>query len=536
MRRLRSLPVSTASARSLTFGAFVTGLGVMVTGCEVVTRPGDFNIQECANNQDCVSARGENFICRKSDRTCIGLLTAECQKVLGSVKDDDTVLMGGLFALTGANGSIGRGEANALELAFNDFRTSANGLPPLPGSARRRPMAVLVCDDAASNDVATRSVTHLAKEVEVPVIVGPTWSGVTIKMLGITVPAGVLMLATGTTSPDLTNLDKGGLFFRLVESMTVETKALSLLVADVEARVRQKQVTPAPVRLAVIFKGDSYGKGSTQALVQTLMLNESSVLDSTNRDSFTQLNYGNPADAVADPLRYSETAAALVAFSPDIIVPIGTNEIFGNIMSVVEQSWTKPSRPTWVYPHTGLVGALVDYLKASDPKGEIRRRVLGVTYGSRSATYEQFRVNYASQVTDGSSPDSLDASTTYDAFYVAAFAAAAAGSNPLTGRTFASGIRKLVPPAPVRVRLGPNDLNMGFSVLSQGGTIDIEGASGPLDFNLQTGDVLQEAQAWCVPSSPSGQPLFPIFSGYGFDLQLAPVGTFRNIETACGIQ
>lgn len=529
----------TSTKHSLVVSASVVFALSLLAGCELVTHPGTFNIQECATNGDCLRARGDNFICRKSDKVCVGLLSNECQTVLGSVQDDDAVVMGALFALTGTNASFGRAELNGLELAFNDFRTSANGLPPVPGSTNRRSIGVVVCDDAASNDVATRSATHLVKDLEVPVIVGPTWSGVTVNVLTkITLPAGALVIASGTTSPDFTNLEKGKLFFRTVESMSLETKGLALLVRDAEARIRTKlAIAPTEsIKLAIAFKGDSYGKGSTQAAVQNMILNGKPALDPANQPYFKQINYGNPGDPVSDPLRYPEAAAALVELGPHIIVPIGTNEIFGNIMAVAEQQWNKPYRPYWVYPHTGLVAALVDYLKTSDPKGDVRKRVFGVTYGSAGPTYEQFRVNYASQVKDGSSPDSVDASTSYDAFYVAAFAIASVRGAPITGRSIADGIANLVPPAPTKIQIGPNDLNTALMKLAAGEKIDIDGASGPLDFNLETGDVEQEAQVWCVPLGPDGQPAPPTLSGYGFDLALNPISTFSRVEATCGIQ
>src|SRR5262249_55152285 len=148
----------------------------------------------------CIAAHGPNWICRKSDGTCRSMLDDDCKTVLGSdnLVDDDTFLIGALFALNGANAAVGKGEPYALNMAFADF-APVNGLPPVPGSTKRRGLAVLVCDDSAADDVALRSVTHMTTDLGIQGIIGPSWSGPTINFLTKqSVPAGALVVAPGT--------------------------------------------------------------------------------------------------------------------------------------------------------------------------------------------------------------------------------------------------------------------------------------------------------------------------------------------------
>ncbi len=509
-------------------------------GCSVVTHAGDYQTQECATNADCIAARGANFICRKTDKTCQGLVTDDCKTVLGSdnLKEEDSILMGALFAINGANASTGKGEVYGLNMAFSDFATAAGGLPPLPGATKRRQIAVLVCDDSSANDVALRSVNHMVTDLGIQTLVGPTWSGPTINFLTqTTIAAGTLVIASGTTSPDLTSLQKNNLFYRTSESTTLEAPPIARLAGDIEA-VLGRGAVPVTTKMALLYKGDSFGKGTAQAIASILTLNGKPANDPSNQGNYLQLDYGNSSDPKADPLKYTDTAAKVIALQPHIVITIGTSEMFGNVMGLIEQGWPGggTKRPFWIYPHTGVTSALVTQLKTLDTTDDLRKRILGVTYGSNSKAYLQFRTNFVASQPNDVSPDAIDANTTYDAFYVAAYAVASIGAQPLTGANIAAGIANLVPPAgQTKITVGPSDINQALTLLTQGQKINLEGTSGPLDFNLQTGDVAQENQVWCIPLGKDNLPAFPTFSGYGFDLNNKSAGSIQNVTTACGI-
>ena len=506
--------------------------GALLAGCAVVTNANDYSTTECATNQDCP---GDNRICRKSDGVCVSLVTAECQTVLGDYKDEDAVILGATVALTGSNASVGIPEKNAIDLALLDFRTSANGLPPVPGSTKRRPLSVVVCDDAASTEVAKRSTEHLVNTLEVPAIIGPSWSGVAVTLLTtLTIPTQTLMIGTGTTSPDFTSLPKDGLFFRTITSMTGETRAMSSLVADIEKRVRANLGnTTDPIKVALLHKGDSYGKGSAQVMLSTLVFNGKPALDVASQPHFIQVNYGDSGNPTVSPLKYPETVAAVLEQKPHIIVNIGTGEVFANLLGPIEQQWDPalPYKPYWIFPHNQFTKATTDFLAANDPP-DLRQRIVGATPGTEDANYQQFKLNYPTVARDGSDPNSFGASNTYDSVYVTAFAAVALGAEKVTGRSLANAIAKLK--SGPKINVGVNDLNQGLNLLSQGQTIDLEGVSGPLDFDLATGDVLQQIQVWCIPLGDDGRPASPRTSGYFFGLDgNGAVGSFDLVTTTC---
>jgi branched-chain amino acid transport system substrate-binding protein len=57
--------------------------------------------------------------------------------------------------------------------------------------------------------------------------------------------------------------------------------------------------------------------------------------------------------------------------------------------------------------------------------------------------------------------------------------------------------------------VGPNTINQAISALQGGGSINFDGASGPLDFDPATGEAPSDIDIWCVDiDSGTGQTLF----------------------------
>lgn len=513
-------------------GAIVaSSTALPATGCAAVTSADDYKTNDCAKTSDCA---GDNVICRKTDGKCVGLLSNECKEVFGDPKNDDAVIFGATVSLTGSNASVGIAEKNALQLALDDFRISANGLPPLPGSTKRRPLAIVVCDDAAAVDVATLSAKHLTNDLHVPAILGESWSGVAVSLLtNVTVPAQTLMIATGVTSPDLSNLPKDNLFFRTITSMVGETQAMSSLVLDTEKLVKAASTSSTALKVALVHKGDSFGKGSAQVMQKNLVFNGLPALDPGNAANFQTLDYGDSGNPAANPLKYPETVAKVLAQKPPVIVAIGSGELYANIVQPVESGWDANSpRPYWILSHTAYSSAITSYLVGNDPTGSLRKRILGTTPGTEDTDYQQFKANYTTQVRDGTNANSFGTSNTYDAMYLATYLVASLGSTPITGRSMSNAMGKILSGPAIEV--GSNDLNHALTLLSEGTSINLNGVSGPLDFDLATGDVLQPIQVWCVPADGAGKAQSPKTSGYAFGLDgKTPTGTIDLVKNNC---
>jgi branched-chain amino acid transport system substrate-binding protein len=105
---------------------------------------------------------------------------------------------------------------------------------------------------------------HLAKDVGVPAILGPAFSGDTLKVATeVTVPAGTLLFPSSATAAAITNLNDKGLVWRTCPSDAIQAVPLAGLVSDMEAKIRIDQTLPAStqIKVAITVKGDAYGSG-----------------------------------------------------------------------------------------------------------------------------------------------------------------------------------------------------------------------------------------------------------------------------------
>ena len=74
--------------------------------------------------------------------------------------------------------------------------------------------------------------------------------------------------------------------------------------------------------------------------------------------------------------------------------------------------------------------------------------------------------------------------------------------RPVTGRALIDGMQKLSDPNAISIT--STDFAAGYSALAGGGTINYAGASGPVDFDPNTGDILSATvEIWNIDNSTS---------------------------------
>jgi ABC-type branched-subunit amino acid transport system substrate-binding protein len=104
----------------------------------------------------------------------------------------------------------------------------------------------------------------------------------------------------------------------------------------------------------------------------------------------------------------------------------------------------------------------------------------------------------------------------YDAFYLAAYAAFAAGEQPLTGANLARAIRRLVPPG-THVDVGASGILRAFSILRSGANIDLDGTVTTLDFDFGTGDAKVDFAVYCPRRDNAGKSVVGVESGLVYE-------------------
>ncbi|MBC7542319.1 MAG: ABC transporter substrate-binding protein [Candidatus Sericytochromatia bacterium] len=160
----------------------------------------------------------------------------------------DTVRIGFLAPLTGADASVGEGTNNGTRLAIDHINAA--------GGVNGKKLSLVSQDDQGE---ATKGVEVAKKLVEqnVVAIIGPTWSGVTKAVVtGVTKAAGIPNVSPGATSPELASFDDGGFFFRTIPNDTLQGKAMSRLMQE-----------DGHKKVAILCRGNSYGNGFADAFV-----------------------------------------------------------------------------------------------------------------------------------------------------------------------------------------------------------------------------------------------------------------------------
>jgi branched-chain amino acid transport system substrate-binding protein len=538
--------------------ALLAGVGAILFGCNGILDFDSFSVtaaapdagvqeagRECALNQECIAKLGDFSICRKKDSKCVKLVGPECPRVLGDWQNDDAVILGAINPLFGADAPGGIPLENSIGVAIDDFTQGSNGLPPAGGTNRRRPIAVVSCTETTVDDSADapeRSARHLVDEVGVPAIIGASFSGNTQRVAQTTVPAGVLIMSPTATSVAITDLADHDLVWRTAPSDVIQASAFAALMPQIEEQVRRRLALAVadPLRVWILHKGDSYGKGLTSALQDGLTFNGKPALQ--NGTSFQVLDYGDP-DSNQPPPDYPGTnakvsAAITAGTAPNVIFLLGTSESVDELLAKIEvMPWPAGKKPTYLFADGGAVPSLWNYVATNDA---LRQRVFGTIPGTNNANFTTFKLLYESKVKDGSSPEVAGTANAYDALYMIAYSIASLGERPVTGANIADGLKRLVPPGQ-QVRPGSTSINTTFSALLSGQNVDYTGASGPLDFDLSKGEAPSDIQIWCMPQV-AGKAGPATNSGVFYDAVKQSIGDVKleppppAVATACNLQ
>jgi branched-chain amino acid transport system substrate-binding protein len=519
------------------------------------------NQNTCATTAECIQANGENFICKnpvRGARECVSLVNEDCLLVEGPYDDENAVFIGSVLPLLTENDDTGVSSQNGARLAIQEIQGNAGGLPAIGGTGRR-PLVLVSCNDNSDKDSAVRAANYLADVVGVQAIIGASFSGLS---LGVatesTIQRGVLLFSPSATSVALTDLaDKDqrcveacagdadcqaacpGLFWRTSPNDEFQSAALAAYLPIVEERVRTDlALEPTEdIRVLLLHKGDAYGEGISRALEEQLRFNGETAAAQTG-GNYVRYDYGDPDNKVEDPPTYGEAIAKVLEEQPHIVFVLGTQEGIDEIIAPVEEEWDGAAighEVEWILGDGGFVTALETVVAAQPTSAErtsLRKRLRGSVPGTSAENNPVFSTFVNSYQFSEGTPTTFGAAGAYDIVYLIAFGMASAGAQPLTGTNIARGLLRTVPPG-TSIRVGPGALNTGFGVMTNpsGGNMDFEGASGPLDFDVTTGEAASDILIWCMRTNSQGQAVRQIESGLLYSAtELELVGTEENCD------
>ncbi len=435
--------------------------------------------RECTTSDACArAAGGKPRVCR--DGACVALESEDCRVMAepSDVGNDETLWIGAMYRKPENPDGVPR--IKAMDLARREI-ARAGGLPPRKGSAKRRPVGVLLCSTERDERAAA---THLA-EVGVPVVVGYVRDVDTIA--SVFLPRGMALLSLANDGR-LTRIqpaqERPRLVWRATASAASYGSAAAALVSSLAADAR------AAPRVLILRLRSEINLQRADAFLSTLRVGGKSVADMAS--AILEIDHD-----VSSPQMTDADREKMARFAPTVVVALDATTDWLQALEAMRLS----PRPLYVVMGGPWIDAIPSVV-GGDERARPRFYVIDTPATTDQNVKFAMRFNDAFApsltVTAGSAP-----SVPYDPIYVAALAAVASSDRPLTGASIAEGIAALVPPGP-RVEVGPAQLFEAFDRVQSGQHIDLDGAGSPLDFDVATGESDVGLSVYCLQRSRTG--------------------------------
>jgi hypothetical protein len=453
----------------------------------------------CFTNQQCQERTGsETTVCRQSDHVCIDLLTKECPKLLADRGDllNDPLIVGHLGFPSTAPPLLAA--ENALEMARQEFRDVAGGVP---GASPPRPVVVIACDISVLNTEEHKNASqHLFDKVGVPIVFGPLPTDWGTYALPKAIEKDSMMMTLNFDIPIQSQFDRRGILFRNGHGTELLQQAVAALSEErIEPVVRAERTAagePAdrPLRMAMLYNDDAVVIPQVNLFVDDARINGKPVFEQVGTN-YLQLTYGS----LNDPDFSGKFAAAMVAaakFKPDIVITLGGGEV-ADVPVQIEQQF--PGVAHYVLAPPGAEQKVIDLVGSDETK---RHRIWLYVNGqiSTDRNFAQFMLQYTAKFPDGGSGTVTGTvgGSMYDNYYLAMYALAANGSNPISGRGLGNIVLSRLSGG-VEAGMGPTYIQATTQKLQQGENILYRGALGPSRFNAD-GDISPRAVFLCISS------------------------------------
>ncbi len=460
------------------------------TACNSVAGLDDFTVgnspaPECSTHAQCTakaSSAGNEVVARCVEGSCVELLSEDCKTVTGDPLEETSVLVGSLFATTGAQGATNLQREQSARLAIEEV--NSKGGVPSSGSGHRK-LVMLSCD--AAN--LTRAAKHLVDDLHVPAMVGPNTSQDTINVSNeVTVPGGTVVLSPTAVASSIIDLIDDDLTWLMVPTDVQRAPLMIQQIGELESNLKAEREV-STLKLGIVYRDDALGEG-TRTSLSDLSFNGQKL--SAQLDRTVWIDGYQPAKPESLTIIVDKYVAAM----PDIIVLAGTAEAVSAVMKPLEERWTGDTakRPHYVVIDSTKVPDLITLATNNE---DLRRRVrgTGVTTGENEGIFENFKIAYEGKYS--SLPTASGTGPAYDAAYAIAFALAATGDQPISGQAIAAGLRRLGK-GTTKVEVTPNNTLAAFSALQRGDEIRALGTFGPLDWDTNGAVTGGTIEMWCI--------------------------------------
>jgi len=356
-----------------------------------------------------------------------------------AAEGDGTLTVGSLLPQTGNLAFLGPPEFAGVELAVQEVNEA--------GGVLEQPITYIEGDSGdAQQDVANPTVDRLLA-ADADVIVGAASSGVSFTVIDKITQAGAIQYSPANTSPDFTDYEDNGLYFRTAPSDVLQGRILG-----------ETMLADGCTEVGILALQDPYGEGLASNISETVtgaggaLTPEAAIFYDPAASNF---------DAQVNELRSA---------NPGCVVLIGFEESARVIQSMVAAGIGPQEVPLYL-----VDGNLGNALGEDLPAG-----VLEGTRGSLPGAEATPEFRERLLTVDPELTDYSYAAESYDAVITSALAAVAAESD--AGEAVAAEL-------PGVTRDGEKCMTFEecIALLEEGEDIDYDGISGPIELS-EAGD------------------------------------------------
>jgi branched-chain amino acid transport system substrate-binding protein len=441
---------------------------VVASACSLINGNG---FQECASDQDCGGSR----VC--VERYCLPL-PPECRRSAGSFDRPDSIRFAALLPLTagldgGATNDPQVAGLDAFELAVRDVNES--------GGVNGRRFSLYVCNTGREADALISQSRWLIEQLGVPAIfTSGSDETATLSEFSARLDAGTLIMSARATSPELIGLhQRRGGTWRTAPPDTLQVSVMANLITTEPA-------LSSITRVAIFNEAGTYGTNIASRLAERLRARGKTVELIEFRKPL------NVADRLTALQQFHNTAlgnrlTVFVGFPPEVVPFITATRSTATLSAASGHRWffsDSAKDPSIVTRATA--SELVDALGTTPAQGagsafmDFRARYFGI-----------FKVEPTAYSFTGHS---------YDAAFLVmlATAAAEAKGGAITGPRLSEGMGKVTGVSGSTFRVSPIGWRDAAAALAEGKSINLEGASGALDFDLDAGAPASPYEVWQV--------------------------------------
>ena len=368
----------------------------------------------------------------------------------------DCPKLGGVVALTGAQGAIGKVIADAGKLAVDQVNKA--------GGVKGCQVEFVIRDDTSQPSVGLDAARFLVDVQKVSAIVGLVGSGTALSVVNsVSVPNRVPTIACCAVTPALTRMAEegktGGYFFRTIPT------ARSMALAHAQAAVDKGYK-----KTVIMYINNDFGNGTAP--------DARKALEKLGGTVAAMVPY-----AENQPSYRSDVTKALAA-NPDSLILIGLSQD----ATIVLREWFSLGGTQNVILHNTMRS--MDVVKNVGER--FLSRAVGIDNGQATgASAEAFNKDF--QAAYGRPAVGPGLHTMYDAAAITLLAMQAAPK--LDGPSIRDALRAVQDPAGLEVGAGVEGLKKGLDALKAGRKIRYVGATGAFRFD-KNGDVTGPMIVW----------------------------------------